>query len=218
MGGLYTLYYSAFLLFCIQPFENLLRQRFFDFIVSRHRFRDAILGIYPDGVIASLPLQKTASNSESAFQVSAVHPTRIFSCIASSGRPRKISPRRSSRISSMASMRFCFVSLIVSPCPFAPGTSGQIAQYPPSGALSMIAVNSAFMGTSYPVRARLRVNFSRPKRPVHPGFYHPTFETALTGSPSPAAPAGSGAGFGSGPPGGGISAGGGPGEPGRVGR
>jgi hypothetical protein len=34
---------------------------------------------------------------------------------------------------------------MVSPCPLAPGTSGQIAQYPPSGAGSMIAVNSPFI-------------------------------------------------------------------------
>jgi hypothetical protein len=31
----------------------------------------------------------------------------------------------------------------------APGTSGQIAQKPPSGAASMIAVNSAFIIISY---------------------------------------------------------------------
>ena len=37
---------------------------------------------------------------------------------------------------------------IVSPCPLAPGTSGQIAQKPPSGAGSIIAVNSAFITIS----------------------------------------------------------------------
>lgn len=49
----------------------------------------------------------------------------------------------------MAAFRLSFVSSIVSPWPLAPGTSGQIAQKPPLGAGSMMAVNSAFTCVLY---------------------------------------------------------------------
>jgi len=65
--------------------------------------------------------------------------------MASLGNPRRTSSSRSSSMRRMASPKLAFASSIVSPCPFAPDTSGQIAQYPPSGASSIIAVNSPFM-------------------------------------------------------------------------
>ena len=95
--------------------------------------------------LAPLPLEVTASKAKSALEFAALHPTRTVSRIVSAGRPRKKSARLSSKIKSIASIKFAFVFSIVSPCPFAPGTSGQIAQYPPSGAGSMIAVNSDFI-------------------------------------------------------------------------
>jgi len=52
---------------------------------------------------------------------------------------------RSSKISSIASRRLFFASSTVSPWPLAPGISGHIAQYPPSGADSIIAASSDFI-------------------------------------------------------------------------
>ena len=76
----------------------------------------------------SLSLEKTSCNPEATLQFPAFHPTRILPWMASSGRPRVISALRSSSNNWMASIRFCFVSSIVSPWPLAPGISGQIAQ------------------------------------------------------------------------------------------
>ncbi len=101
-----------------------------------------------------------------AFQISALHAISTFSRIASSGNPRRMSSLRSSKISSMASLKFSFASSIVSPCPFAPGISGHIAQYPPSGAGSIIAVNSAFISSSCFRWSNDRIQRRRNRRPM----------------------------------------------------
>ena len=82
-------------------------------------------------------------------QVSSFHSRATVSRIASAGTPRKPSSRRSCRIRAMASRRFCRHSSTVSPCPLAPGISGQYAQYPPSDACSITAVNSFRMAKPY---------------------------------------------------------------------
>jgi hypothetical protein len=82
-------------------------------------------------------------------QVSSFHSRATVSRIASAGTPRKPSSRRSCRIKAMASRRFCRHSSTVSPCPLAPGISGQYAQYPPSDARSITAVNSFRMAKPY---------------------------------------------------------------------
>src|ERR1041384_501866 len=74
-------------------------------------------------------------------QRTAFHCTMTISRIASGGAARNASSRRSSRMSAMASIRFCRHSSMVCPCPFAPGTSGQVAMYQ-SPSCSINAVNS----------------------------------------------------------------------------
>lgn len=143
-GG-HSAYYPPRLLLRTKSFQDFLCQGFFDFSMPRHSLRDSILRIDPDSMTSSLSFEKTPCNAKLAFQIPAFQPTRIFSVIASSGRPRIISPRRSSSINFTASIKFALASSTVSPWPLAPGTSGQMAQYPPSGAGSMMAVNSAFI-------------------------------------------------------------------------
>jgi len=65
--------------FSVESLENLLCQWFFDLSVSRDGFRNSILWIGPQGMIAAFSLKETSRNPQVTLQVSALHPTSIFS-------------------------------------------------------------------------------------------------------------------------------------------
>lgn len=68
----------------------------------------------------------------------------------------------------MALLRLSLTSSMVSPCPLAPGTSGHTAQKPPSGAVSMKAVNSPFIIETLPVyHERVNDHSSPTASPIH---------------------------------------------------
>jgi len=163
--------------FVIQAFQDLPRLGILDLDMSRHCFHGPVSGIDPERMRRTFPLQVAACGPQAAFQVLPLHSLTPLSWMASSGSPRRISALRSSRIDSIASFKSSLACSTVSPCPLAPGTSGQMAQKPPSGAASMIAVNSAFI--SFPLRER-----SRPSaRADGPWSGKPL--QATSGSPSP---------------------------------
>lgn len=131
-------------LLSLKAFQDFFGKRFFDLIVARDCFCDSVFRVQPEGMTSPFTLEEAACDTKFSLQIPPLHPTNIFSRMVSSGRPRRKSARRSSNINSIASIRLCFVSSTVSPCPLAPGTSGQTAQKPPSGADSIMAVNSDF--------------------------------------------------------------------------
>jgi len=127
---------------CPEVPENLPGEWFLDLRMSRYRLGRSSPRVDPQGMRPSLALEVAPCMAQALLQLAALHHTAMVRSVASSGSPRRASSRRSSRISLIASRRLSAASSFVSPCPLAPGISGQTAQKPPSGADSIIAVNS----------------------------------------------------------------------------
>jgi hypothetical protein len=117
----------------------------FDVDVSWHRFNDASGRVDPKGMFRSLTFKIAPGAAQAFLEKTSFHAIVKDCRTASAGRLRRQSSRRSSISSLIAARRFSVASSIVSPCPLAPGNSGQTAQYPPSGADSIMAVTSPFI-------------------------------------------------------------------------
>ena len=103
------------------------RKVFLDFVVPGNGFLAACLRVAPNGMAATLPNWHAAVLLKMAEQGSAFHASRS-SAVSAFGSSRKTSSRSVSRMSCTASARFRRHSAFVSPWPFAPGTSRQVAQ------------------------------------------------------------------------------------------
>ena len=86
------------LLFSFKPFKDFLGKWFFNLVVAWNRFGHTIFRVEPKGMTASFSLEKAPRHAKFSLQIPPLHPTRIFSRMASSGKPRRKSERRSSKI------------------------------------------------------------------------------------------------------------------------
>ena len=82
-------------------------------------------GIRPQRMSRALSLQVATVPAQVSHESAALHSTTTVSRSAPAGTPRRPSSRRSFRINAMASRRLRRASLLVRPCPLAPGISGQ---------------------------------------------------------------------------------------------
>lgn len=73
--------------------------------MSGHRFHPSGQWIYPERVRTSLSFEVTAMMPEVPEEIVSFHPTATTSLVASDGRPRRASSRRSAKIKSIASAR-----------------------------------------------------------------------------------------------------------------
>lgn len=98
-----------------ESLQNFPRERLFDFGVARNCFHDASTRIDPQRVRTTFTLQITPRMSQPLLQLPTLHQTAITVWIASSGRPRRASSTRSSKINRIASRTLVFASSTVSP-------------------------------------------------------------------------------------------------------
>jgi hypothetical protein len=108
-----------------QVVTDLAGKQVWDLGVARHGFDGPCLRVTPQRVLTTLAFKIAAVLAQVMEQGAFFDLTVTVSSSASGGSPRRASCRLSSRMRAIASARLARASSLVSPCPFAPGISGQ---------------------------------------------------------------------------------------------